>query len=117
MQNTRLNQLLTASTRRLGGWFSQPWRRLSAQLISLLAGFFLGSAISTTTGQAAQWDISVAALIVIVLELISWWAYRLPNRSTSPDGTPIVSLGREVVNCLKIGVTYSLVLEALKLGS
>jgi predicted MFS family arabinose efflux permease len=116
VQNTRLNQLLTASTRRLTDWFSQPWRRLSVQIIGLLAGFFLGSAISTTTGQAAQWDISVAAIIVIAIELLSWWVYRLPPPQ-SPDHSRIVPLGREVINCLKIGVSYSLVLEALKLGS
>lgn len=107
MQNTRLTQLLTASTSRLGQWFRQPWRRLSAQIISLLAGFFLGSVLSTTAGQAAQWDISVAGITILTTELISRWVYA--NKATSLD--------REILNCLKIGTTYSLFLEAFKLGS
>lgn len=107
MQNTRLTQLLTASASRLGRWFRQPWRRLSAQIISLLAGFFLGSVISTTAGQAAQWDITVAGLTILVAELINRWVYT----------SKTASLDREILNCLKIGTTYSLFLEAFKLGS
>jgi hypothetical protein len=78
-------------------------------LIALLGGFFLGNAISTTAGQTAKLDVSVAALMIVVTEGISRLVYG--NKSKTP------SLTGDIINALKIGVTYSLFLDALKLGS
>jgi hypothetical protein len=110
MQNTRLNNLFDATTRQLGQWFLNPWRRLSLIVMSLLFGFFLGSAVSTSAGQAADWDIIAAAILVVLTEASSrifytrnWLARR--------------SLWVESLNSLKIGLMYSLFLEAFKLGS
>ena len=109
MQNTRLNRLLAGTTDRLLGWLRNPWRRLSVLIISLLLGNFLGTAVSTTTGQQAQWDITVAAILVLGVELINRITYR---RSLTTRSILI-----EVPNALKIGLTYSLFVDALKLGS
>lgn len=109
MQNTRLNNLTNAIANRLGQFFFNPWRRLSLLIISLLFGFFLGSAVSTTAGQAAEWDITVASILVVSIEVINRLFYR-NQKSVKP-------LWAESLNVLKIGFTYSLFLEALKLGS
>lgn len=78
-------------------------------LIGLLGGFFLGNVISTTAGQAAKLDVSISALLIVITEGISRIVYG--NKSKKP------SLTGDIVNAIKIGVTYSLFLEAFKLGS
>ena len=116
MQNTRLNNLVNVILGRLGQWFANPWRRMSLMLISLLLGVFLGSAIPTTAGQAASWDVIAAAILIIVTESISRLVY---GRNRQQIETPSfrLSLLAEAINALKIGLTYSLFLEAFKLGS
>jgi uncharacterized membrane protein YoaK (UPF0700 family) len=111
MQRTRLNTLFDDFFGRINQFFSNPWRRSSLILLSLFFGFFIGGAVSTTVGQAALWDVMVAVIILIFAELVSQFAYRR------------VSLGKprplwiDILNIFKIGVTYSLYLEAFKLGS
>ena len=108
MQRTRLNTLIEVRGEQLTQYFSNPWRRISLSLIGFLLGFFIGSAVSTTAGQDAQWDVVCAALVLLFSEIISWWIYRRSRR---------LPLWGEMLNTLKIGVAYSLFLEAFKLGS
>lgn len=110
MQNTRLNNLFDAIATRLGQWFLNPWRRLSLLSISFLFGFFLGNAVSTTAGQEGVLDIVVAAFLVLLTEITSRIFYSrsfLERRSLLVDS----------LNLLKVGLIYSLFLEAFKLGS
>ncbi|GET43870.1 DUF565 domain-containing protein [Microseira wollei] len=111
MQNTRLNNLLDVVGARLADWLRNPWRRLSLMVISLLFGIFLGTAISTSAGQVAEWDIIAAGLLVIFTEAASWICYSITRRG----GTR--SLAIDMLNGVKIGLTYSLFVEAFKLGS
>lgn len=110
MQNTRLNNLVDAIGRRLGRWFLNPWRRISLLAISLLFGFFLGTAVSTTAGQSADWDIVAAGILVTLVELASRIYYSRPSQIKR-------ALWLEALNSLKIGLIYSLFIEAFKLGS
>jgi uncharacterized membrane protein YoaK (UPF0700 family) len=110
MQNTRIVNLLDSITRRLGEWFFNPWRRISVLTISLLFGFFLGNAVSTTAGQTAEWDIVVAGFLVLCTEIANRIFYsRILQQKRS--------LWLNSINILRIGLTYSLFLEAFKLGS
>src|SRR4028119_1906665 len=119
MQNTRLNNLVDVVLLQLRRWFINPWRRVSLVLISLLLGVFLGSAIPTTAGQAANWDVLAAGILLLFTEAVSRFVYGRANRqrSQSPDGVPRRSLLAEVINALKIGLTYSMFVEAFKIGS
>ena len=110
MQNTRINNLFDAIASSLGQWFVNPWRRLSLLTISFLFGFFLGTAISTTAGQRAELDIVVAGFLVLLTELMSRIFY---NRNFFVKR----ALWLESLNILKVGFTYSLFVEAFKLGS
>ncbi|MEB3311896.1 MAG: DUF565 domain-containing protein [Snowella sp.] len=112
MQRTRLNTLIERTGTELTQFFRNPWRRISLILLGLLFGFFVGAAISTTAGQDAQWDVVGAALILLFTELISRFVY---GQRVSPGSQR--SLLVEVLNCFKLGVIYSLFLEAFKLGS
>lgn len=110
MQDTRLNRLLGGAIGQIEQWFQNPWRRLSLLLLSLLIGFFAGTAISTIAGQTAQYDVVVGAILVVITELISRFVYARGSRWRK-------TLAADCLNGLKIGVTYSLFVEALKLGS
>ncbi|HBB32691.1 MAG TPA: hypothetical protein DC064_13065 [Cyanobacteria bacterium UBA9273] len=118
MQNTRLNNLVDIVLTQVRQWFSNPWRRLSLVLISLLLGVFLGTAIPTTAGQAADWDVIGAGVLVIFTEVVSRWVYGRNQRvRPTPESLPRPSLFAEATNALKIGLTYSLFIEAFKIGS
>jgi len=117
MQNTRISSILNVSARRLSQWSQQPWRRSSLILISLLLGFFLASVISTSTGAKSELDIIAAAITVMVVEIINRFVYS-PQRRLQADGSVAPRrLTIEMLNSLKLGVTYGLFLEAFKLGS
>ena len=110
MQNTRINRLIDVLGEQFGRWLSNPWRRISILVISLLFGTFLGTAISTIAGQSADWDIIAAGLLVLLTELTNRLVY---GRKRPAAGY----LWVEVLNALKIGLTYNLFVEAFKLGS
>lgn len=112
MQRTRLNTLIERTGTELTQFFSNPWRRISLILLGLLFGFFVGAAVSTTAGQDAQWDVVGAALLLLFTELTSRFVYG--QRVNSGNSR---SLWMEILNCFKMGIIYSLFLEAFKLGS
>lgn len=117
MQNTRLNNLVNVALAGIGQWFTNPWRHLSLVLISLLLGVFLGTAIPTTAGQAANWDVVAAGVLILFTEAISRIVYGSRRRSQSTPTSFGRSLLAEVINSLKIGLTYSMFVEAFKIGS
>ena len=117
MQRTRLNTLVNITGSRLELLFSNPWRRNALSIISILLGFFMGSAIVTTVGQDAVWDVPAAAIVFAVTEITSRFVYSRRNRQQSISSFTRRPLVFEVLNLFKVGLTYSLYLEAFKLGS
>ncbi len=130
MQNTRLNTLIDRLGKQFSQWVQNPWRRMSLIIISLLVGAFLASAIITTTGQWASLDITLAVLMVALVELINWLKYRRVGQKnlerslfvrTAAEQSQL-TLDRQplwitLANSLKLGLMYGLFLEAFKLGS
>lgn len=112
MQRTRLNTVIEITGSRFTQFFNNPWRRISLVLLGFLSGFFIGAAVSTTAGQDAQWDVVGAGLLLLFVEITSRWVYRKPL-----DNGKQRSLGLDILNFFKIGIVYSLFLEAFKLGS
>jgi uncharacterized membrane protein YoaK (UPF0700 family) len=110
MQRTRLNTLVTVAQNRLDRLFTNPWRRISLSLISILLGFFVGQAVSTTAGQKAYWDVILAAFLLLFTEIVSIIVYGRRQQKVRP-------LGLDTLNLFKAGMIYGLYLEALKLGS
>lgn len=110
MQRTRLSTIVEQAGRRFSQWVFNPWRRISLAVISLLFGNFFATAISATAGQAAEVDIIVAAILVAVVELISW----VHHRSRTNDQRTVLP---EMLNSFKLGMVYGLFVEAFKLGS
>lgn len=110
MQRTRLSTLVEQVGQRFSQWIFNPWRRLSLAVISLLFGNFFATAISATAGQTAEIDILISAILVAMVELISW----LYHRSRSNDQRTVLP---ELLNSFKLGMIYGLFVEAFKLGS
>ncbi len=121
MQNTRLNTLIDRTTRKFTQWAQNPWRRLSLIIISLLFGNFLASAIATTTGQTADLDITVSAILLGITEFISWVVYSNDASRRQAANIPVGVIQRPlwiaIINSLKLGLIYGLFVEAFKLGS
>ncbi len=121
MQNTRLNTLLDRVFQQFTRWAQNPWRRISVIIISLLLGNFLASAISTSTGQKAELDISISLMLLLITESISWLTYgsdlgrRRSGEIQSIANQRPIWIG--IINSLKLGLVYGLFMEALKLGS
>ena len=89
---------------------------LSLQLLSLLLGFFISTALSTIPAQTGDWGIIAAAIIVTNQEIISKMTYQ--NLITSKY-KPISSINIffKYCNNVKIGIIYGLFVDAFKLGS
>ncbi len=109
MQETRLNLLLTSLLNQILNFFSNPWRRLSLNIIAFLLGFFLSNTIASIAGQAGRWDVTFAFIFLIFTEGSNIIIYR--NRN------PNKPLWRTTLNAFKLGFAYSLYLEGLKLAS
>ena len=116
MQRTRFNTLVNLASDRLNELFTNPWRRNALLLISLLFGVFMGSAVVTTAGQAASQDVPASAFLLLFTELVSRFVYGRKRRSPE-DSQKRFFLWLDVLNVFKIGLAYSLYLEAFKLGS
>lgn len=144
MQRTRLNTLFDRAALSFRQWVFNPWRRLAVITISLLFGNFFATAIAATAGQAAKLDVTISAILVLMVEAISWIYYRFKPRrreirlaqNESPTVIPSLNAPDEIIptgidpgpirsrstvveslNAFKLGTIYGLFVEAFKLGS
>jgi hypothetical protein len=113
MQNTRLNLLFSNLSGQVRQFFINPWRKITSLLISLFLGIFMGITIVTSAGQEGRLDIVVAALLLILTEAISWFVYRQISGQNNGNTSGLI----EVINTFKIGLVYSLYIQAFILGS
>ncbi len=89
--------------------FSGSWRLRSIALISLLLGYYLASSITSYFYVLLKYRITIVLFLFIFIELI----VRLRNGLLATKKILIL----KVVDNFRIGITYSIVLEAFKLGS
>ncbi len=109
MQKTNLRVFIENITLNLSPLISDSWRLRSIILLSLLSGYYLtNSFISYLLGKNFN-TIFLAILIVLVMEII------IRTRLLSIYSK--LSFFILIINNLRIGSTYALILEAFKLGS
>ena len=86
-----------------------PWKKRSIGLISLLVGYFLGSNLTVYYLEKTGQRVIISLCIVLIIELI----VRL--RSIIIDNTKGIQI--IIIDNLRLGFLYSIVIEAFKLGS
>ena len=89
-----------------------------SKLIGFFSGFVLSSIIDTTLGELNEWEIVGAALIVSSLEISNIFFYTFASRIKSFLGSDSSFYETLIIlNHVKRGIIYGLILEAFKLGS
>jgi hypothetical protein len=88
-----------------------------AKFIAFFGGFLLSSIIDTTISEFQEWNIVGAALIVASIEAISNLFYSLTKQKSFLPNTLITNKNLALVNYLKLGLIYGLIVDAFKLGS
>lgn len=109
-QRTRLRQL----ERRLGDslfpWLRRSWRDGSLTILALLLGYYVAQNFSSLLLLKVQGGRPVVVLALLLLLEVP---VRLRTRLVSGPSP----LGWVLIDNLRLGVTYALVLEAFKLGT
>jgi hypothetical protein len=107
-QQTRFQRQLVNAGDQLVDWASNPWRRWSLQLITLLLSFSLGGMVASIAGQIGQIDPVGALLCVLTME----WAVRARGRLRRRGGD---RLPLQLLDMARIGLLYGLLLDGFKL--
>ena len=109
LQATRFNRLQSRVATGLVGGFRGSWRRRSLGLLALLLGLYAGNNLTAYWLQKLGQRPLVVLITVLLVELL----VRL--RTHLVKGQP--ALAWVMLDNLRIGVVYALMLEAFKLGS
>ena len=87
-------------------------------LIGFFGWFMLSSILDTTLGELQEWAIVGAALVVACLEILNKMFYLIASKIVSflKEKYYIIRL-LNLINYLKVGLIYGLIVDAFKLGS
>ena len=108
MQKTNFSRITYQLNNLIFGFLSDTWRAKSVGLISVLTGYFLFANFGTKFISEGKHELIMVPIIIVFIELI----IRV-KPSTSSNFYYLWS----VVNKLRIGAVYAVILEAFKLGS
>ena len=108
MQNTNFSRITNQLNNLLFGFLSDTWRSKSIGLISVLTGYFLFANFITKFISEGKNELIMVPIIIVLIEII----IRLKPSSSSK----FYDLW-SVIDKLRIGAIYAIVLEAFKLGS
>jgi hypothetical protein len=108
LQQTRFHRSIDRAWERLERWATNPWRRLSLQLIVLLECFVIGTQAGAITGVVDALDPLMALLAVALIEL----AIRL---RAGMIRNPEARLRLALLDMARIGLLYGLLIEGFKL--
>lgn len=114
--NTNLTAYINTIVHYVKNFTDYQFNSFSLQILSVLLGFFIATALSTIPAQTGDWGIVASAIIVTNQEIISKITYQ--NYIVKYYYNTIV-LNRcfKYCNSLKIGILYGLFIDAFKLGS
>lgn len=107
-QQTRFQQTIAQAGGRLQRWATNPWRRVSLQLIVLLLSFSIGGVVASISGQLAQIDPIGAVICVLAMELAIRARGPLLRHRDQRLGLNLLDMGR-------MGLLYGLLLDGFKL--
>ena len=108
MQKTKFLRITYQINNLLFGFLSDSWRSKSIGLISVLTGYFLFANFATKFISEGKNELIMVPIIIVFIEII----IRIKPSTTSK----FYDLW-SVVDKLRIGAIYAIILEAFKLGS
>ena len=108
MQKTRFSILSKQFADILFGFLKLSWKEKSINLISFLLGYFLFANFLTKFITEGKNELIMVPIIILIIELII--------RSKPNSSSPFYYFWT-VIDKIRIGSTYALILEAFKLGS
>ena len=108
MQKTKFSRINDQFNNLLLGFLSSSWKSKSINIISVLTGYFLFANFITKFISEGKNELIMVPIIILIIELI----IRIRPSSKSR----IFNLW-SIIDKVRIGATYAVVLEAFKLGS
>tara|TARA_B100000941_G_scaffold88_1_gene58 strand:- start:46 stop:372 length:327 start_codon:yes stop_codon:yes gene_type:complete len=108
MQKTKFSRINDKFNNLLFGFISSSWKSKSINIISVLTGFFLFANFITKFISEGKNELIMVPIIITIIELI----IRLRPSSDSS----LFNLW-SILDKVRIGATYAVILEAFKLGS
>ena len=108
MQKTNFSRIIYLLNNLLFGFLSDTWRSKSISLISVLTGYFLFANFITKFISEGKNELVMVPIIIFIIEII----IRI-KPSTNSKTFDLWS----VVDKIRIGAVYAIILEAFKLGS
>ena len=108
MQKTNFSNINYQLNNLLFGFLSNTWRSKSISLISVLSGYFLFANFLTKFISEGKNELIMVPIIIIFIEIII---------RIKPSSSSKIYFIWTVVDKLRIGAVYAIILEAFKLGS
>ena len=108
MQKTNFSRITLQLNNLLFGFLSDTWRGKSISLISVLTGYFLFANFATKFISEGKNELIMVPIIIVFIEIII---------RIKPESSSKIYYLWTVVDKLRIGAIYAIILEAFKLGS
>ena len=108
MQKTKFSKINDQFNNLLFGFLSSSWKSKSINIISLLTGYFLFANFVTKFISEGRNELIMVPLIILIIEFI------IRIRPSTHSGLFMLW---SIVDKVRIGATYAVILEAFKLGS
>ena len=106
MQKTKFREFIDSLILIINPIISDSWSKRSLLLLSLLFGFYFTNSFLSFLLDKSVNTIFLAIIILLIMELVIR-SYLIPKLTI-----PVM-----IINNIRIGSTYALILEAYKLGS
>ena len=108
MQKTNFSKINNDINNLLFGFLSSTWKSKSINIISVLTGYFLFANFVTKFISEGKNELIMVPIIILIIELII--------RIKPPHKSVFFNVW-SIVDKVRIGATYAVILEAFKLGS
>ena len=108
MQKTNFSRITYQLNKLLFGFLSDTWRSKSIGLISVLTGYFLFANFLTKFISEGKNELIMVPIIIVLIETII---------RIKPSASSKFYYLWSIVDKLRIGAIYAIILEAFKLGS
>ena len=108
MQKTKFSRINDQFNNLLFGFLSSSWKSKSVNIISVLTGYFLFANFLTKFISEGKNELIMVPIIIVFIEIII---------RIKPSSNSKFYYIWTVVDKLRIGAVYAIILEAFKLGS